>query len=62
MNAREYAHSIDSEIKMINRIIDQKIIRGLNYYEDARRHKLLLQQRSKLIKEKRMFRFMSLIF
>lgn len=62
MNARQYAQSINEEIKTINKIIDQKIIRGLNYYEDAKRHRLLLQQRSRLVREKRMFTFISFLF
>lgn len=43
--------SVQNEINSINKKIDEKIIRGLSYSTEARRHKTLLKQFSELSKE-----------
>lgn len=39
--------SLDSEIRKLNRRIDQKIMRGENYFFESLRHKFLLKQLKK---------------
>jgi hypothetical protein len=38
------AHNLRKEIKKLNREIDMKIIKGLPYKAEARRHKFLVSQ------------------
>lgn len=47
MNKKETIKSIQKEIDCINKRIDEKIVRGLPYKTEARRHKILLSQLSK---------------
>ncbi len=51
MSKSEVIHNLKSEIKRLNRSIDEKIVRGLAYSREARQHKLLRAQLS-LIKRK----------
>jgi len=44
MSQKQYLKSIEKEIQKINKIIDQKIVRGENYFKEARDHKLLLRK------------------
>ncbi len=44
MTRNQYIRSLESEIKRLNRRIDQKILRGENYFFDSIRHKFLLKQ------------------
>lgn len=44
MNNIQYKVALDRELNQLNRQIDAKIIHGLNYKEDAKRHKKLLAQ------------------
>ena len=44
MSKQEIVKSLKHEIKKINYLIDQKIIQGLPYYHEARRHKFLTSQ------------------
>jgi hypothetical protein len=44
MSKHEIVRSLKSEIKKINRIIDQKILMGAPYSLEARRHKFLSSQ------------------
>ena len=44
MSQKQYLKSIEKEIQRINKIIDQKIVRGDNYLKEAREHKLLLRK------------------
>ena len=39
-----YYKKIKSEIASLNRTIDRKILRGLDYSDEARRHKMLRAQ------------------
>ena len=44
MKYKEYAERIEKEIDSINWRIDEKILRGLSYAAEARRHKALIRQ------------------
>jgi hypothetical protein len=44
MSKTELKYTINTEIDKINRVIDQKILRGLSYTEEARYHNQLLKQ------------------
>ncbi len=44
MSQKQYLKSIEVEIQRINKIIDQKIIQGEDYWKEARDHKLLLKK------------------
>ncbi|MCI0565640.1 hypothetical protein L0Y46_00425 [bacterium] len=51
MSKRKLVHMLKDEIWHINAEIDRKIIRGLPYRTDARRHRELLSQLRRLQKE-----------
>jgi hypothetical protein len=42
MNRGQIIKDIKSEVKRINKVIDQKIVRGVPYMKEARYHKILL--------------------
>ncbi len=44
MKHQEYLKIIEKELQRINKIIDYKIIHGLEYTQEARDHKLLLRK------------------
>lgn len=44
MTPKQYTRNIEREIKQLNRLIDFKILNGLHYREDSRKHKTLLQK------------------
>lgn len=44
MSKHQIAKSLRKEIAKINRVIDMKIIQGLPYYNESRRHKFLTSQ------------------
>ena len=44
MSKQQVEKTIRAELSMLNEVIDQKIIRGLSYKSEARRHKLLISQ------------------
>jgi hypothetical protein len=44
MSKIKLAHNIKKEIKKLNNAIDLKIIKGLPYRAEARRHKFLISQ------------------
>ncbi len=48
MSKRELIKSLRTEIKRLNRVIDRKIILGLPYGDDSRRHKFLVLQLKRL--------------
>ncbi len=64
MNRYQYKFAIEKEIKKLNRTIDSKIVSGMRYRDDARRHKELLQQVRKMNQKKsiwpRAFQFLTL--
>ncbi len=41
MTQRRYKNSIERELQKLNDRIDSKIISGINYSDDARRHRML---------------------
>ena len=48
MSKHQIVKSLRSEIKKINYVIDEKIIHGLPYSREARRHKFLISQMNRL--------------
>ena len=48
MSRHQTIRAIRAEIERLNRDIDLKIIRGINYAREARRHKYLMSQLSHL--------------
>ena len=48
MSKHQLVRSLRSEIKKLNRIIDRKIMLGLPYSDDSRRHKFLVLQLKRL--------------
>ncbi|HEX7724792.1 MAG TPA: hypothetical protein VF438_03610 [Candidatus Paceibacterota bacterium] len=48
MSKQEIVKSLRSEIKRINRIIDQKILLGAPYALESRRHKFLTSQLNRI--------------
>ena len=42
MNKYEVAKHLEKEIDRVNEVIDRRIIHGLSYQQEARKHKLLL--------------------
>ncbi len=44
MKHQEYLKIIEKELQRINKVIDYKIIHGLEYTQEARDHKLLLKK------------------
>lgn len=49
MSKYEIARSLKKEIRKINRVIDMKIIQGLSYHLESRRHKFLTSQLRHLV-------------
>ncbi len=48
MSKHQIVKSLRSEIKKINYVIDQKIIQGVPYGRESRRHKFLISQMNRL--------------
>lgn len=48
MSKETYLTIVQKKLERINTSIDFKILNGLNYQEEARRHKMLLDQVRKL--------------
>jgi hypothetical protein len=48
MSKYEIIRSLKQEIRKVNRIIDHKIIQGLPYHHESRRHKFLISQLNRL--------------
>ena len=44
MKQQEYLKILEKEIQKINKVIDQKIINGEQYFREARDHKLLIRK------------------
>jgi len=44
MSTYKMIHTIQSELRKVNEVIDQKILEGKSYVRESRRHKLLLSQ------------------
>jgi len=41
MSKSELKHNLKTEIKRVNKVIDQKIVRGLPYVREAQYHRVL---------------------
>jgi len=48
MSKNQIIRSLRKEIRRLNLIIDVKIIKGQSYYNESRRHKLLMAQLDRL--------------
>lgn len=48
MSKYQIAKAVQKELEILNRRIDQKILRGVSYIVEARRHKMLLAQLNRL--------------
>lgn len=44
MSKNQFKHNVDRELKKLNETIDMKILRGVSYRYEARKHKALLSQ------------------
>jgi len=44
MSQKQYLKIVEKEIQRVNKIIDDKIMRGEDYWKEARDHKLLLRK------------------
>ncbi|KND48222.1 MAG: hypothetical protein AB201_01330 [Parcubacteria bacterium C7867-006] len=42
MSKQNFEKSLKKELRVLNEIIDMKIVRGLSYAQEARRHKFIL--------------------
>jgi hypothetical protein len=66
MSQQKLLHTIASELKQINEDIDIRVIKGLTYKREARRHRLLLNMlqdvQSKPNEPLRPNSFLSLLF
>jgi len=62
MNKHEIIRSLRREIKKVNYVIDQKIIHGLPYYRESRRHKFLKAQLDRLVPQRQSWFGQSLRF
>lgn len=58
MTKEQYIHKIKKEVKQLNEVIDFKIIHGMRYVNEARRHRILLQK----IRAQRPNKFYNLFF
>ena len=48
MSKQQVERSVRAELELLNEIIDQKIIKGISYVREARRHKILISQIARL--------------
>ena len=44
MKKQEYLKILEKEVQKINKVIDQKIINGEEYFREAKDHKLLMKK------------------
>ncbi len=44
MSQSQYLKMLEKEIQKVNKLIDQKILRGENYSKEARDHKLMIRR------------------
>ncbi len=44
MSQKQYLKTLEKEIQKINKKIDMKIVRGEEYWKEARDHKLMLRK------------------
>lgn len=48
MSKNNFEKSLKKELKVLNEIIDMKIVRGLSYSKEAKRHKSILSSLSQM--------------
>ena len=51
MSKQNFEKALRKELEVLNEIIDQKIVRGLSYGREAKRHRSILSSLSKIGKE-----------
>lgn len=63
MSKQNFEKSLKKELKVLNEIIDMKIVRGLSYSNEAKRHKFILNSLANIKRTKSswMLRSFSLI-
>ena len=44
MSQKQYLKLVERELQRVNKVIDQKIMKGEDYFKEARDHKLLLRK------------------
>ena len=62
MSQTQYLKMLEKEMQKINKVIDQKILRGQDYRKEARDHKLMLRRMRFHTKKSFMNRFVDLFF
>ncbi len=59
MTKYQYLNAIEREVKKLNETIDRKIVMGVDYSFEARRHRFLLARAKKLRRQSLFTRFFS---
>lgn len=62
MSTHKYIKYISKELKKLNDVIDFKIMHGLSYREETRKHKDLFKQINALRKQKTSFSLFNILF
>ena len=62
MSKYKLEKALRRELEILNEEIDQRIIRGLSYNKEAKRHKFLLSNLSGLRREKQRFNWLARSF
>jgi len=62
MSEREYNKQIGDELRWLNMVIDRKILRGLDYKEESKRHRDLLKKQNTGRVMPRAYSFMTFLF
>lgn len=52
MSKQNFEKSLKKELRVLNEIIDMKIVRGLSYANEAKRHKFILSSLANVKKTK----------
>ena len=61
MTHQQYRQRIEHEIDSLNVVIDEKILRGLSYRFEARRHRDLIRQMRKIRRRPVLSRMLSFV-
>ncbi len=48
MSKQHFERSLRKELKVLNEVIDARIMRGLSYARESKRHKMILSSLSKI--------------
>jgi len=57
MSNNTFKKAIEQELKKLNEEIDKKIVKGISYMKESKRHKALLRQLDRLTNRKNAFHF-----